>query len=246
MSGLFITGTGTGIGKTFVTAALIRACRRRGREVEALKPVVSGFNEDEAASSDPGILLAALGRPASREALHRIAPWRFKAPLAPDLAAERERRSLDFDAVVDFSRRAVAAAGELLFIEGVGGIMVPLDASRTVLDWMSALRLPVLLVAGSYLGTLSHSLSALEVLRQRGLAVTALIVDETQDSSVTLADTVASLARFAHPIEVLALPFLSEAAEGHPTIRRIADLVCAAGAASESSPIYHPRLYSER
>jgi len=232
MSALFITATGTGIGKTFVTAALIRECRRRGRVVEALKPVVSGFEDDDVASSDPGILLAALGLPVSRKALDLIAPWRFKAALAPDLAADREGRSLDFDAVLGFSQRAVAAASGVLLIEGIGGIMVPLDTGRTVLDWMSALRLPVLLVVGSYLGTISHSLSALEVLRQRSLGVTALIVNETPGSSVALDDTAAAIARFTRPIEVLALPFLADATEEHPTIGRVADLLCASDARS--------------
>lgn len=243
MSAFFVTASGTGIGKTFVTAALIRECRRRGRDVDAVKPVVSGFGEEDVASSDPGILLAALGLPVSRVTLDRLAPWRFKAPLSPDLAAAREGRRLDVDAVIDFSRRAVAAAAGMLLIEGIGGVMVPLDADRTVLDWMSALHLPVVLVVGSYLGTLSHSLSALEVLHRRELTVASIIVNETQGSSVALDDTVATLARFAAGIEVLTLPFLSEEEQGHQTIRRLADLLCA-GDARDGNSMKHPPWHS--
>src|SRR6202012_761398 len=117
--------------------------------------------------SDPAELLAALDCPATLIEIERIAPWRFGAPLSPDLAAQREGRVVDFNALVGFSRAAITGARGVMLIEGVGGVMVPLDDRHTVLDWMTVLRIPVLLVAGSYLGTLSHTLTALHVLAQR-------------------------------------------------------------------------------
>src|SRR5882672_1289919 len=209
MTAIFVTGTGTGVGKTFVTAALIRHLRAAGRAVEAIKPVVSGFDPATMQASDPAVLLAALGRPASIEEIDRISPWRFAAPLSPDLAAQREGRILDFHAVVEFSQRAVAARRGHLFIEGVGGIMVPLDARHTVLDWMSTLKLPLLLVAGSYLGTISHTLTALAVLAQRNLDVPAVVVSESETSGAPLDDTVATIARFAGTIDVIGVPRLA-------------------------------------
>src|SRR5215510_15677269 len=112
MGALFITSTGTGIGKTFVTAGLIRRLRETGRAAEALKPVVSGFDEASAGASDPAVLLEALGRPMSDIA--RIAPWRFRAPLSPDMAASREGRALDFAALVAFCRDALKTASDVL------------------------------------------------------------------------------------------------------------------------------------
>ncbi len=88
----------------------------------------------------------------------------------------------------------------MLLIEGVGGIMVPLDDERTVLDVMMALRLPLILVTGSYLGTISHTLTALNSLFRRDLNVLAIIVCETPGSTVPLDDTVAAIARFAGPV----------------------------------------------
>ena len=85
----------------------------------------------------------------------------------------------------------------MLFIEGVGGIMVPLDARHTVLDWMAALDIPLLLVVGSYLGTISHTLTALDVLAQRNLKIAAIVVSESERGTVALDDTVASIARFS-------------------------------------------------
>jgi dethiobiotin synthetase len=204
VTAIFITATGTDVGKTYVAASLIGHFRRMGRTVEAIKPVVSGFDPARAADSDPGVLLRALGVPVNAEAVERIAPWRFRAPLSPDLAAHREGRSIDVDAVIDFCQGAVQHRRDLLVIEGVGGVMVPLDGERTVLDLMMALRLPLILVAGSYLGTISHTLTALDSLFRRDLDVLAVIVSETVGSAVPLDDTVAAIARFAEP--VVALP----------------------------------------
>jgi dethiobiotin synthetase len=207
VAGLFVTGTGTDVGKTFVTAALVSHLRNSGKAVDAYKPLVSGFDPANVAGSDPAVLLGALGRTATGGDIERIAPWRFAAPLSPDLAAKAEGRTVDFKALVEFSR-GVAAGRGMTFIEGVGGIMVPLDQAHTVLDWMSALRIPVLLVAGSYLGTISHSLTALHVLAQRNLDIAGVVVSESSTPGASLDDTVATIARFAVPIDVIGVPRL--------------------------------------
>lgn len=224
MPAVFVTSTGTDIGKTFVTAGLIRHLRAAGKPVGAIKPIVSGFDPYAAAGSDPGILLNALGRPVTPEEIARISPWRFTAPLSPDFAARREDRSVDFNAVVDFSQRAVTA-NETLLIEGVGGIMVPLDTRHTVLDWMTALRLPLILVTGSYVGTFSHTFTALHVLAQRNLSTLAIVVSETPESPAPLDETVATIARFVDAIEVIALPRLAPGAPEHPAFARLASLL---------------------
>jgi dethiobiotin synthetase len=200
VSAIFITATGTDVGKTFVAASLIRHLRQMGRLVDALKPVVSGFDPEQAATSDPGVLLHALGLPATIQEIDRIAPWRFRAALSPDLAAAREGESIDVDAVVGFCQTAIDQRRDILLIEGVGGVMVPLDAERTILDVMMALQLPLMLVAGSYLGAISHTLTALDALYQRGLKVLVIIVSETPGSPVPLDDTVAAIGHFAEPV----------------------------------------------
>jgi dethiobiotin synthetase len=225
MTALFVTATGTDIGKTFVTAGMIRALRRAGRAVDAAKPVISGFTMDELGASDTGILLSALGRDLNPEEAERFSPWRFTAPLSPDMAAEAEGTIIDFDALLADSHARVAGYQDILLIEGVGGIMVPLDETHTVLDWMEALGLPVLLVAGSYLGTISHTLSALDVLTRRGLQVAALLVSDTPGSTVGLDQTIATLRRFIPAeIEMAALPRLA-AGQDHPVFDRLAALV---------------------
>ena len=225
MAAHFVTSTGTDIGKTFVTAGLIRYLREAGQPVGALKPVVSGYDSSVVETSDPAVLLKALGRPVSADEIARIAPWRFRAPLSPDLAAAREGRSLEFDRLIDFSRKEIAATTGMLFIEGVGGIMVPLDGKRTVLDWMAALDIPILLVVGGYLGTISHTLTALDVLAQRHLKIAAIVVSESGRDTVELDDTVASIARFSGGAEVVGLPRLPGGITAHPAFARIASLL---------------------
>jgi dethiobiotin synthetase len=227
VTAVFVTATGTDVGKTFVTVGLARHFRTSGLSVAALKPVVSGFDPAAAAASDPGLLLGALGCPATAGEIDRIAPFRFAAPLSPDLAARREGRTLDFDAVVAFSRRAIGEPTDVVLIEGVGGIMVPLDDRHTVLDWMTALRVPLILTAGSYLGAISHTLTCLDVLQRRELAVAAIVVNESAGSTVALDDTANSIVRFAGSLPVVVLPRLPAATceIEHPAFARIAGLV---------------------
>jgi dethiobiotin synthetase len=223
MTAVFIAGAGTDVGKTFVACGLIRALRARGERVDALKPVVSGFNPDDWATSDPGLLLAALDRTPTAEALETLSPWRYAAPLAPDLAARLEGRAVDFAAVVDLCRARVAAAGDsFLVVEGVGGVMSPLSETRTGLDLMTALNIPAVLVGGGYLGSISHILTALAVLRASGVALAAIVVSGGGEGEPPLDETVASVARLSSDTPVLAL---SRRADPASVFKDLADVI---------------------
>ena len=204
MSAIFITATGTEVGKTYVAASLIRNLRQIGKDVIAIKPVVSGFDPAQAAASDPGILLDALGLPVTMDNIGLISPWRYRAPLSPDLAASMEGQRIDVDQVIAFCQSAIADNPGVVLIEGIGGIMVPLDGERTILDVMMALRVPLIVVTGSYLGSISHTLTALDSLFVREMNVLSVIVSETPGSPVPLDEVVATIGRFAAP--VIALP----------------------------------------
>ncbi|HEY1745366.1 MAG TPA: dethiobiotin synthase, partial [Xanthobacteraceae bacterium] len=136
MTAIFITATGSDVGKTQVVASLIRQFRQMGRSVEAVKPIVSGYDPAQAAASDTGILISALALPFTPESIDRISPWRFRTALPPDLAARQEDRTVDIDALIAFCQGAVSERRDVLLIEGVGGIMTPLDGHRTTLDVM--------------------------------------------------------------------------------------------------------------
>lgn len=203
MSAYFVTATGTGIGKTFLTSGLLRHLREQGHQAQGFKPVISGYDGPQ--GSDSALILEAMGLEATEAAVADISPFRFKAPLSPDMAASREGREIDFPALISYCRAAAARDGTVL-IEGVGGVMVPFDDSRTTLDLMAELALPVVLVAGSYLGTISHALTAAAVLLRAGLVIQAIVINDTGTNEVLLADTVATLRRFLPGQVIVSLP----------------------------------------
>lgn len=205
MPGIFVTATGTDVGKTYVTTALLRAGRRAGMAMDALKPVLTGYTDPEAANSDAGLLLAALECQVTTATIAQVAPWRFAAPLSPNMAAAAEGRRVDFDALVAACLTALRP-DRLTLVEGIGGVMVPLDERHTVLDLMAALALPVLLVTGTQLGALSHCLTADAALQGAGLSPCLVILDESLNSTVPLVATRETLAAFCRGAPVAIVP----------------------------------------
>ena len=204
MTCIFVTATGTDVGKTFVACVLARELRARGRRLRVLKPVATGFDARRAEQSDTGRLLLAQDLPLNDANLDATSPWRFTAPLSPDMAARRENRVLPFADLVAFC--AERHDVDLTLIEGIGGVMVPLDAEHTVLDWIERLRPKVVLVAGSYLGTLSHTLTAVSCLRACDLAPAAVVVSESEGAPPPLDETADTLRRLLKGAPVVALP----------------------------------------
>ncbi|MFP5469510.1 MAG: dethiobiotin synthase [Alphaproteobacteria bacterium] len=197
MKRYFITASGTEIGKTFVTSLLIRQLRAKEKSAAALKPLITGYTDETAPESDTRHLLDALGLPMNAQNIAAISPWRFEAPLAPNMAAQREGRQIDLKEVVNFCNAARNGGEDYLLIEGVGGVMVPLDDIYTVRDWIMILQMPALLVTGSYLGSISHTLTALEALQSRGIKVAGIVVSESPASPVPLDETLETLSRFS-------------------------------------------------
>jgi dethiobiotin synthetase len=198
----FIAGAGTDIGKTYVTALLARRLRAKGRDVLALKPVASGvpaIRSTGFALTDTAKLLDAQGLKATAANVEACSPWRFKAPLSPDMAAAAENRTLTLDALLAWRRERVAAAppGAAVLIEGVGGVMSPMTSDALNLDFLKALGCPAILVTGSYLGALNHALTALETLKAHGVRVEAVVLNESAESTVDFDATLQTLRRFA-------------------------------------------------
>jgi dethiobiotin synthetase len=176
MERYFITSSGTGVGKTFVTCKLIESLQKQGSKVNALKPIISGWDKTDP-QMDSLKIMASLNSECS---LDKISPWRFKEPLSPDMAARAEGRSVNVSELVTFCNEA--DVGDVQLIEGVGGVMVPLNAAETVLDWLTELDVSVILVVGSYLGSISHTLTALAALQTRAIRVASVVVSESEDS----------------------------------------------------------------
>ena len=197
MTAYFVTSTGTGLGKTYLTCGLIEALRRRDVAIDAVKPVISGFAEDDVSESDTGLILRALGLPIDAPRIAEISPWRFRAALSPDMAAAREGKSVVLHDLVDFCRSAIGDDDGLCLIEGAGGVMAPIGRAYTNLDLICALDVRILLVAGTYLGTISHTLTACEALAARGREPWAIVLSESEDRPVTSGELAQTISRFA-------------------------------------------------
>ena len=194
MSAYFVTAIGTDVGKTFATAALLYAARAQGKSVAGYKPLACG--SEHALGGDVAEIIAAAGMEHTQ-----ASPWWFAAPLSPHMAAAAEGKTIDPDAVVQWCR-ARAAGRDLVLIEGVGGVMVPITPTYTVRDWMQALALPVILVASNYLGAINHSLLTIEVLRQASIPIAAIIVSESV-GGVSLSQTEATIRTFAPEVPLI-------------------------------------------
>jgi dethiobiotin synthetase len=191
----FITATGTDIGKTFVTSLMLRHLRSIGRNAIALKPIMSGVGDRQ--HNDGASLLRAMGHDVTDATLRAISPWQFRTPLSPHRAAALEGQSIALCDVVNMCQKWMATYSQAThFIEGVGGVFVPLNQTDTVMDWMRALNLPIILVTGDYLGTLSHTLTALACLKVAEMDVRAVIVNQSP-SSVEHEETIHSIRAFS-------------------------------------------------
>jgi dethiobiotin synthetase len=169
--GLFVTGTGTGVGKTIVSAALVAAMRAAGEPVRAYKPVVTGLSEPVGEWPPDHELLASAANMEPDE----VAPMRFEPAVSPHLAAALAGKPIEADALVRRAR-ATASASNTLIVEGVGGLLVPLTESFTVRDLAVELSLPLLIAALPTLGTINHTLLTIEAARTAGLTVVAVVL----------------------------------------------------------------------
>jgi dethiobiotin synthetase len=176
VSALFVTGTDTNVGKTFVACALIAALRARGRRVAVMKPIETGVR------TEPADVLALRAAAEDSAPQDSICPIRLRAPLAPSVAARLEGRTLDPE---DLVRRvaARAAAADLLVVEGAGGLLVPIAGTFTFADLARRVDLPVLIVAANRLGTVNHTALTARVASAIGLAVRGFVLSQPQPTT---------------------------------------------------------------
>ena len=213
-AGIFVVGTDTGVGKTRVAAAVARTWMRAGLRVGVLKPVSTGA-DDARRSPDVEALIAAIstaGSPFPPPPRDRVGPLVFTSPLAPPVAARREGIRLEPDAVlqaasVSIEWWATVARAERIIVEGIGGLLCPLaETGWTVADLAIQLDYPLLLVARRGLGTLNHTLLAMEAAEARGLRVAGILLNAAApgDDSLAEATNAAELARLLPNTPILA------------------------------------------
>ena len=225
--GLLITGTDTGVGKTFVACGLAGALRRRGLSVAPFKPAETGCARDEKSQrlvpADAEMLRQASGTAAS---LETICPYRFETPVAPWVAAEQSGVTIDPQRL-EQCYRDLSAAHDMVLVETAGGILVPLAQDFHYAGLARLLSLPVLVVIGSKLGAINHTLLTLELLQNKGLAVVACVLNHPfleKDSAVaTNEETLRCLLKA--PLIVIAHHPIGSPQQGDRQFEQLAEFV---------------------
>ena len=189
VSGVFVTGTGTEVGKTVVASVIARMAASEGRKVKVFKPAVSGLDElpdrggrkpdweDARLLGDHELLGLAAG---SSQSDDEISPYRFGPAVSPHLAAEMSGREVSPDLIEERAGQAMARC-ETFVCEGVGGFLVPLTGDYLIRDFARFLDLPVVIVANPWLGTISHTLLTIESVREAGLEVVSVVMTPWAD-----------------------------------------------------------------
>jgi len=203
-SAIFVTGTDTGVGKTRVACALVRALRASGARVAGMKPIAAGIDDGAQANADVAALTEAdgLGLP-----LRVRNPYAFRDPIAPHLAARDCGVTVDLR-VIAAAFRELAHWADVAIVEGAGGARVPVGPGLDMLDVARGLRLPVLLVVGMRLGCLNHALLSVDAIAARGLTLAGWVANRIDPSMLRADDNVAALR------ELIAAPLVADVAYG--------------------------------
>jgi dethiobiotin synthetase len=205
MRGLFVTGTDTEVGKSVVAAALVAALAARGTPVGAFKPVVTGLDDapEPGKPHDDELLAACAGMTPAE-----VAPYRFGPAVSPHLAAELAGVSIDPNMLLDTAR--ANGEGRILIAEGVGGLLVPLTVSGTlVLDLVVDLGLPLVVVARPGLGTINHTLLTLRVARAAGIEVRGVVMTPWPTQPTPMESSNLATVEAFGDVRVTGLPHLS-------------------------------------
>ncbi len=184
--GLLVTGTDTAVGKTLLAGAIAAWFRRCGARVAVCKPCGSGcVRRREGLVSEDAEFLALCAD--AKHPLDVICPQRYAEPLAPAIAAQRARRPLDWE-TIDRSIAAMSRDSDVMVVEGIGGLMVPMDAKHTMLDVARWLKLPAVVVARPALGTINHTLLTVNALREAGVKVAGVIINRYPAETASIAE----------------------------------------------------------
>lgn len=239
MSGLLVTATDTGVGKTAVASALILAARRLGLDVGGMKPAESGCSRDAAGHLVPADALLLQQAAGGGDPLEEICPYRLEAPLAPGIAAAREGVEIDLAEIERLFRVLEGRHRDGVVVEGAGGLLVPIDPSfSTVADLAQALALPVLVVGRPGLGTINHTALTVEALSTRGIECRGVILNAAEgDTGEAAADNARAIERLVDVPVLACLPHLPSL----PQVERVSRL---ADRLMEGRKLDLPRLLS--
>ncbi len=199
---IFITGTDTDIGKTYVSCQLLKMLTIAGHSTIGIKPVASGAIETEQGFQNQDALALQAASSIALE-YNLINPILFKDPIAPHIAAERLQQTLTVDQLIKACAPVFNIAHDITIIEGVGGWKVPLNKTQTMADFVRALNLEVILVVGMRLGCLNHALLTVEAIKSMGVNLLGWIANYPHAQMLAIDENLQSL------VERIDAPLLS-------------------------------------
>jgi len=174
-NGFFITGTDTGVGKTFITAGITAVLKEKGLNVGIMKPVETGCPvKDGKLEPQDAIFLKKIS--GVDDDIDLINPYRFKAPLAPAVASRVEGKIVELNKIEECYKK-LASRYSMMFVEGAGGLLAPINESETLADLVKLLNLPIIIVAASRLGAINHTLLTVRYAQAIGIEVKGIILN---------------------------------------------------------------------
>ena len=186
---IFITSTGTNIGKTYCTVEILKKLKGNKVRFNAYKPILSGFDNSKIEDSDSYKILKVNKIKPKIEDIKQISPWLFEKPIAPSIAAIKENKSLKYNEILKWC--LIKSNNNFFnFFEGAGGLLVPIEKTKTTLDLMKDLDSKVVLIVGNYLGSVSHTLSAVQNLQHANLQIINIIINKNiNNDDIDMEDT---------------------------------------------------------
>jgi dethiobiotin synthetase len=230
MSGFFFTGTDTGVGKTLIAGAIARALSLQGRRVGVMKPFESGCRRD-GATLVPADALFLRNMAGSQDDLALICPYAFERPLAPGIAARLEQAPISLEKVQKIYNQ-LSAQYDVMLVEGAGGLMVPISEEQLIIDVIGLLKLPLIIVARTALGTINHTLLTVREAQRAGIRVCGIILNKVSPEPDEAEDTNPEVIRKFSNVPLLGqVPYIPEAKRADPAFlstlaRSSIDLSC--------------------
>ena len=185
---IFITSTGTNLGKTYCFVEILKELAHRKIIANSYKPILSGFNFDDIVDSDSYKILKTRNIKPDINHIKDITPWLFKSPIAPSIAAMKENKTLKYEEVLKWCFKKSNINGINIF-EGAGGIYVPIEGKKTILNLIKELECKVILIVGNYLGSVSHTISAIKNIQHEDIEIINVIINKNTDNDVNIEDT---------------------------------------------------------
>ncbi|MFV9875907.1 MAG: dethiobiotin synthase [Rickettsiales endosymbiont of Dermacentor nuttalli] len=215
-----IVSPGTNAGKTLVTTSYAYQLKNKGNVVRVVKPIITGWQED---NNDTIEILRSLDLPITHDNIEKTSPCRLVAPLSPDIAALKENKDISLGEIIKFCYNNGNENIEYLIVETAGGILTPINKKETMLDLVIKMDAEIILVTNHYLGSISHTIMAYNIIKSYNLRLKRLIINQNEKNGLVLSDTIKTLRNFIK-LSIIEIPFITQYEEKWKYTKDLAEI----------------------